>query len=459
VSELAKPLPANIDAERTLLGVCLQGQEAAAQVLSSVDADDFSLPHHKTIFREIQLLQAQQIPIELHLLVESLTTSQKLEPAGGAPYVASLTDGIPQKFNVAHHTGLVRRKAKLRRLIHLADSIQREAFEASDLDTDALIDRGISQLLGLADGRGGPAIARKWNEVAASAVAEYENAFHNPDLSKRINFGLSDLDEALGGLRRKDLVEIVAPTSNGKTLLAAQCAFQADRDGFKVMFFSAEMPSEQVAMREVAYQAGVPFYVARRPERATLSDVEKLKKAARTHYNVDFIDRDITPARIWAMAEAAKRIRGLDLVIVDYDQLVIEAGMNPDSDDDNIFRHQRAFVSEAKKLAQRLDICFLFLSQLRKLSPAVLKGTAQPHLDDIWGDSAVRNTPQVILWLSRDFFTNGMKEQFERAAKVYVLKNRGGQTGVVDLEFDPQRVRFLDAPPTEADSIPEAQWQ
>jgi replicative DNA helicase len=151
------------------------------------------------------------------------------------------------------------------------------------------------------------------------------------------------------------------------------------------------------------------------------------------------------------MAEAAKRTRGLDLVVVDYDQLVIEAGMDPNSDDDNIFRHQRAFIFSAKRLAQRLDICFVFLSQLRKIPPAVLKG-AQPHLDDIWGDSSVRNTPHVILWVSREYFAHDMKEEFERKAKVYVLKTRNDRTGVVDLDFDPDYVRFLNAPQTEADS-------
>jgi replicative DNA helicase len=88
----------------------------------------------------------------------------------------------------------------------------------------------------------------------------------------------------------------------------------------------------------------------------------------------------------------------------------------------------------------------------------VLKG-AQPHLDDIWGDSSVRNTPHVILWVSREYFTKKMKKEFERKAKVYVLKSRNDRTGVVDIEFDPERLRFLDVPQALADSIPEPQCQ
>lgn len=260
------------------------------------------------------------------------------------------------------------------------------------------------------------------------------------------------MDELTAGLRRKELVLIVAPTSNGKSLLASQCAFQADRDGFKSLYFSAEMPAEQLAMREIAYQARVKFYYADRPKNLSPDEYSRLDVASKREHSVRIVDRDITPARVFAMAEAAKRTRGLDLVVVDYDQLVIEAGMDPNSPDDNVFRHQRAFILRAKKLAERLDICFVLLSQLRKLSPAVLKGS-RPHLDDIWGDSSVRNTPHLILWLSRDFFTHDMDKAYERKAHVYVLKSRNGRTDVVDLEFDPEYVRFLDAPPSEADSV------
>jgi replicative DNA helicase len=188
----------------------------------------------------------------------------------------------------------------------------------------------------------------------------------------------------------------------------------------------------------------VKFYCARRPEKLNPDEFQRLAGAAQR------LDGDITPARIWAMAEVTKRTHGLDLIVVDYDQLVVEAGMDHKSDDDSVFRHQRSFVFRAKRLAEWVDICSLLLSQLRKLSPAVQKG-AQPHLDDIWGDSAVRNTPHTILWVSRDFFTKGMDKKHERAARVYVLKSRNGRTGVVPLEFDPERLRFLDQPPSEKD--------
>jgi replicative DNA helicase len=453
--EINKALPNNTDAERSLLGAALIDGGAAVEILSLVRPDDFYNSFHKTIFQHIELVHAQGGAPDLITVSDAIRSAGKLEASGGIGYIASLIDGVPRVSNLHHYADIVRKKAKLRRLIYCSDAICRDAWDENGTP-EQIIEAAVSGVLSVADGDAGSAVPRPWKDVANSAMQSVERARQNPETAKRINFGLTDLDDMTGGLRRKELVLIVAPTSNGKTLLASQCAFQADRDGFKTLYFSAEMPGEQLAMREIAYQAGVPFYYAQRPERLSSEDYGRLLTASQREYSVRIVDRDITPARVFAMAEAAKRTRGLDMVVVDYDQLVIEAGMNPDSEDDNnVFRHQRAFVLRAKRLAERLDICFVLLSQLRKLSPQVLKG-GHPHLDDIWGDSSIRNTPHLILWLTRDFFTHNMDKAYERKAHVYVLKSRNGRTGIVDLDFDPEQVRFSDAPPTEADSVAEA---
>jgi replicative DNA helicase len=452
--EIAPPLPSNLDAERSLLGACLLNHAAALEVFTLVTGSDFFSDAHRLILWGLHQLNARGIPADLVTLAECLRSSGNLERAGGHSYLASLVDGVPRVSHVSHYADIVRSKAKLRQIIHFTSDIRQRAFDADLGEVDELIESAVISALNIADDAGGPVLARSWRDVADSTLREVDRALLHPEKATRINFGLSDLDDMTAGLRRRELVSIVAPTSNGKTLFAAQGAFQADRDGFKTLFFSAEMPGEDIALREIAYQGGVKFYYARRPEKLSEDERRRLNIAAAENLSLRFVDRDITPTRIWAMCEAAKKTKGLDLVVVDYDQLVIEAGMNPDSEDDRIFRHQRAFIFGAKKLAERLDLCFVLLSQLRKLPSNVLKGAA-PHLDDIWGDSSVRNTPHVILWLSRDFFTHNMDKAHERKARVYVLKSRNGRTGIVTLEFDPELVRFTDAQPTEEDSVPE----
>ncbi|HZP33039.1 MAG TPA: DnaB-like helicase C-terminal domain-containing protein [Candidatus Acidoferrales bacterium] len=454
-NEIAKPLPQNTDAERALLGAALTEPSAAIEILSMIRPEDFFHTHHKTILRQIEAVHASGSAPDLVTVTDSLRTAGKLEEAGGAAYLSSLLDGAYKIRNIAHYADLVKQKAQLRKLIFSCNAISQSALNGTE-SAEQLIESAVSQVLSVADDGGSSIVSRQWDDVAQSALKAIEKAMREPEAARRINFGLTDLDDMTGGLRPKELVLIVAPTSNGKTLLASQCALRADRDGFKTLYFSAEMPGEQLALREIAYQAGVPFYFVQRPEKLNADNYASLVNAANRECSMRIIDRDITPARIFAMAEAAKRTHGLDMVIVDYDQLAIEAGIDPDSDDENVFRHQRGFVFRAKKLAERLNICFVLISQLRKgkLSSAVQKG-AHPHLDDIWGDSSIRNTPHLILWLSRDFFTHNMDLAYERQAHVYVLKNRNGRTGVVTLEFDPERVRFFDAPPTEADSVAE----
>lgn len=365
--EIDKPLPHNEQAERSLLGAALIDTKSAVEILALIRPDDFFNSYHQTIFRHIESVHAQGGAPDLVTVSDSLRVAGKLEAAGGGAYIASLIDGVPRVSNLPHYADIVRKNAKLRSLIHCCDAICRDAWDGNGTP-EQLIESAVSQVLSVADGDSGTAAPRLWKDVAASAMQSVKGAIDHPETAKRINFGLSDLDDMTGGLRRKELVLIVAPTSNGKSLLASQCAFQADRDGFQSLYFSAEMPAEQLAMREIAYQAGVKFYFAQRPENLSPDEYSRLLTASQREHSVRIVDRDITPARVFAMAEAAKRTRGLDLVVVDYDQLVIEAAMNPDSEDDNVFRHQRAFVLRAKKLAERLDICFVLLSQLRALA-------------------------------------------------------------------------------------------
>ena len=446
--DIARPLPANLDAERALLGAAILNPNSALEVVALVREVDFFQKENGLIFRRIQSLLARGVAVDLVTLTHDLHQGCELEKAGGAGYLASLSDGVPRITHVRHYAKIVRDEAIRRRLIVHGQKLQELAWDGESLD--GIINCAVTGALDVATSHDSAIVARSWSEVASSALREIELAHANPNSMRRFQFGLTDLDEMIGGLRPKELAVIVAPTSNGKTLLASQGAIKADRDGFKAIYFSAEMPAEQIVLREIAFQAEVKFYFARRPEKLDVDELQRLRGASERKCNVDFVDRDITPTRVWAMSEAAKKTCGLDLIFIDYDQLVIEAGIDPNGDDDSIFRHQRAFVLAAKRLAERLDICVVLLCQLRKVSPQVLKG-AQPHLDDIWGDSSIRNTPHLILWLSREFFTHNMDKAYERKANVYVLKSRNDRTGIVPLEFDPEGLRFLDAPHTEED--------
>ena len=446
-------LPKNLDAERAILGAMLLNPKAVISAFSIVEVDEFFLHQHRVVYQAMQGLSAEGREIDLVTVVEELIRQSKLEAAGGAGYVSALMDGVPKATNVVHYANIVREKYQLRQLIHFCSMTQATAETGNELP-HKLFEEIIANLLDVVSTVNGHAPLRNWQEVSRYAMEQVQHTNEHPNEATRLRFGLYDLDELTSGLRKKELVVIVGPTSHGKSLLAEQLAITADDDGYKGIIFTAEMPAEQVVLRQLAYEAGVEFYYVRRPEKLSSEELARLQKVATRARNISIVDHDVSPMRIWAMAEAQKRTKGLDFVVVDYDQLVIEMGIDPDTDEKGFFAHQRRFILEAQRLAERLDICFILLSQLRKVSPKVVHG-AKPTLDDIYGDSTVRNTPHLILWIVREFFTHDLKREYERKVTVYVLKARSDRTGKVQLEFDPERLRLLDAPPTEKDSVPD----
>ena len=268
----------------------------------------------------------------------------------------------------------------------------------------------------------------------------------------RFNFGLPRVDNFTAGWRRQDLNLLVGMTSHGKSLLAMQGAVTADNAGYKGLIFSAEMSKEALAKRELAHTADVPLYVLRRPEMIHHPDVVigKMTVAAgkESERNLKVVDRDIKPGRVWSLCELVHRSSGLDFVIVDYDQLVIRAGLRMRDDE---FRAQAEFMADALALTKRLNICFVLLCQTRKVDEDVARGRRPPRVEQIFGSSAVANTAHNILWIMRQYFTHGMDPVYEKSATAYVLKARNDKTGKVDFGFDPDRVLFTN----EQEVIPE----
>lgn len=443
-----RPLPQNLDAERALLGAVLVNNVRGFDALCKVDRRDFSLAQHRLIYDAmVHLLTAGQ-PVDSITLTEVLAKRNRLDDAGGVGYISALGDGIPTMLNLEPYGAVVTEKARRRRLANVAGVIFESALdESGEFDP---FERSIGELLAAAGGQNELATIRTWNQVANDALDVLYREKTDPQSRMRWTSGIADLDEMTSGLRRREIVVLTGPTSNGKSLLTLQYAVSGDAAGYRGMIFSGEMSGESILLRELAFEAGVPFWFTRRPEQMQDGALELLRGAAKRQRNLLIVDRNITPARIWALMEMQKRTKGLDFVIVDYDQLVISAGIAA-SDDESFFRHQGEFMNHALEAAKRLDICFMLVAQLRKAPPQVLQGVRKPNVDDIFGHSAIRNHPHFILWVQRLYFPD-MKKENERKALCYVVKARNDKTGRVDLDFDPDFVRFKDAPPSEADS-------
>lgn len=449
VGSQSTELPQSKEAERSILGVIIKDNDTALKIFPILKPEHFYYEGHRLVYRAMHVLSAAGKPIDEITLADFLTGEEVLEKAGGISYIAGLMDGVPAKLNVESYVQLVLDKAARRNLIQVCQQVIGQAADVKQ-KIQATADVGVQGMLSVYDREDDRPLMRNWNDVMQSAFIEMDEAATHPEKIARFVFGLPKLDKIAGGGRRQEVIVITGPSSHGKTALAEMLAIRAESENYKGIIFSAEMSGEQLALRQLARDALVPYFYVRRPERLNSEQCKLLLKAMAKKRSLHIVDRDITPARVWALSEAQKRMHGLDFVIVDYDQLVIEAGRARD-DDDKFFVHQRHFILNAKRLAERLNVCFVLLAQQRKLNPAI-RQRGRPTLDDLYGDSAMINTPHLILYVLRHFFLKNYDMKHEKPATVFILKNRAGPTGKADLFFDKNKVCLTEEEPVDDDS-------
>lgn len=456
-AQTEKPLPHSLDAEKAIVGAGILDNKAVLEAANYVKLEDFFLEQNRLIFTASQALMAEGRPVELVTLIDFLQKTGRLEAAGGAPYISAVSDGLPKVSNLKHYAAIVkehsRRRAIIRACAELEAAAMDGAIDGEKVDAKALLQDGAGKFLSMMSEDGSDSMPSAWETAIHGALDEVIEEIRFPGNVFRWNFGIEKVDEFTAGWRRQDLNLLVGMTSHGKSLLAMQGAIQADTAGYKGLVFSAEMSKEALAKRELAHTASLPLYLLRRPEKIRNPEaiIQQLMEAALKERGrrILVVDRDIRPARVWSLCELVHRSSGLDFVIVDYDQLVVRAGLRRIKDDE--FRAQAEFMADALALCKRLNICFVLLCQPRKVDDDVAYGKKPPRVEQIFGSSAVANTAHNILWIMRKYFTSGKDPMFERDATSHILKARNDRTGKVEHGFDPTAVLFTNEGP-----IPEA---
>jgi replicative DNA helicase len=452
--DVARALPANVEAERALLGAMIVNENSAVEAVPMIRAGEFFLDSHRRVFTAIEQMLAAGRRIDLVTLTDFLANAGQMDSVGGVPFVSGLIDGVPRVANIASYAAIVREKSRLREIIANANLISGRAYDGED--SLLLAQDAVSRLLNVGADGAGDSMPRTWAEVSRTAFEELEFTARNPQLAKRFGVGaeFSDLNEFNGYARAQELTVIVGQTSHGKTVLAEQYTNESAVRGRRVLVFSAEMKGETLALRQMARDAEVRPYWVRRPEtmleRYGEEPLERIGQQAGRELPVWIVDKKITPASIRAIAEAQKRLYGLDMIVADYDQLIVRAAMPRDE-----FAAQAQFVAECLDMAKRLDVAYLLLCQPRKVDADVAQGKRPPRIEDVFGSSAIGNTAHMVMWVVREYFQKGMKPEFERKGCIFVLKSRNDQTGIVRAEFNPQRIRWENRPPTVEESVPD----
>jgi len=438
---LEKPLPNNLDAERSVLGAILLDNHALNAAIESLRPEDFFLDQHRRVFTQMISLGESQQAIDLVTLTEELHRRGDLEAAGGAPYLAALADGMPKVSNVEHYARIVKEKALLRNLIHATHNIQQSAFEGED-GADTILDNAESSIFALAEDRVKAGLV-PIKDVVKDNFERLEKIFREGKSITGISTGYGELDKLLSGLQPSELIILAARPSQGKTALALNFAENiAIRGGEPVAIFSLEMSKESLLQRLIASVAQIDAHKFRTGH-LSKEDWRRMTESLGTISSAPLWIDDagsISALEIGAKARRLMKDKGLKLLVVDYLQLLTARGR---------FSNRQEEVSSIsrnlKGLAKELKIPVLVLSQLTRAPEREERG---PQLSDLRESGAIEQDADVVMFIYRpNFFKHDVAPEERDQAEILIAKQRNGPTDKVKFVFRSRLTRFEEAAP------------
>ena len=436
---LASSLPANVEAERSILGAILLDNLAYNQAAEHLRPDDFSLDSHRRIYARMVDLAESSHPIDMITLIEELDRRKELEAVGDVGYVSGLVDGVPDRPSIEHYIRIVRDKALLRGLIHAATAAIARAGEQADPAEEILNDAEatIFQLSEKRIGRGFMGV----QEIVKESFGSVDALLQRGQRITGLETHYADLDELTSGLQPSDLVIIAARPSMGKTAFALNIAENAAISDRKVVgIFSLEMSREALLLRVLCSAARVDSHKMRTGS-LWREDMEKVVRAMDRLANAPLFIDDTPGISLSEMRAKARRLlqsQGkLDLVIVDYLQLMSASGKRFE----NRTQEVSAISRGLKGLAKELRVPVVALSQLSR-APESRGGDHRPQLADLRESGSIEQDADVVMFIFREEIYKPDDPELDGRAEIIIAKQRNGPTGKLNLAFIKRSTRF-----------------
>jgi replicative DNA helicase len=436
---LAHSLPANVEAERSILGAILLDNLAYNQAAEHLKPEDFSLDSHRRLYTRMIDLAESSRPIDMITLVEELDRRKELEAIGDVGYISGLVDGVPDRPSIEHYIKIVRDKALLRGLIHAANSAIARAAEQSDPAEEILNDAeaAIFQLSEKRIGRGFMGVQEIVKESFGSVDALLQRGQRITGLATHY----TDLDEMTSGFQRSDLIIIAARPSMGKTAFALNIAENAAIEDQKTVgVFSLEMSREALLLRLLCSKARVDSHKMRTGS-LWRDDMDKVVHAMEQLAHAPIFIDDTPGIALSEMRAKARRLQqssgALDLIIVDYLQLMSGGGRRYE----NRTQEVSAISRGLKGLAKELKVPVVALSQLSR-APESRGGDHRPQLADLRESGSIEQDADVVAFIFREEVYKPDEPELEGRAELIIDKQRNGPTGKVNLAFLKNSTRF-----------------
>ena len=449
---LQKLPPQNIEAEQMVLGAILIENDSMNKVIEILSADDFYKDTHRRIFSVMLDMFETGDAIDLVTLSDALRGKTGLEAVGGASYLATLVSLVPTAANIKHHARIVREKAVLRKLIHSATDIITQSYEDSRtvVNIDELLDRAEKSIFEIAQGKIKDSFVSMKNIVGHS-FAIVERLYEKKEMVTGLATGFLDLDERTSGFQQSDLIIIAGRPSMGKTAFCLNiAAYAAIEKGKSVAIFSLEMSKEQLVLRMLGSESRVDAHKLRTGHLSE-RDWTPLSTAAGKLADAPIFIDDTAAISVLETRAKARRLKadqGLDLVIVDYLQLMRGRG------DEGSREQEISNISRSlKALAKELQVPVIALSQLNRAVETRPGKEKRPMLADLRESGAIEQDADVILFIYRDEVYNKCECPYDGEclcgqrgkAEVIIGKQRNGPIGKVDLTFVNRYTRFENA--------------
>lgn len=445
--------PHNIEAEQGVLGAMLLGDTRAIdEAVTMLVPEDFYRQSHREIYSRMLELQNSGQAIDTITLVNALRTAGKLDDVGGVAYVTTVAASVPTTANIQYHAQIVKDKSRLRRMIEVATGIVAMGYEPNTDDVQSLLDKAEADMMAVSQ-TGNTKDFTSMEEIVGPTVDKLDKLSSKGGGLLGIPTNILDFDKMTSGLQPSDFIILAARPSMGKTALALNIASEValrahkrmpgkDQKPLTVAIFSLEMSKEQLVNRLICAEASID---SGRLRDGSLSDQDwariwnRADKLSSSHIYIDDTG-GLSSMEVRSRARHLKAEKGLDLIIIDYLQLMRGSSRRYGGDES-----RQAEVSEIsrslKALARELQVPIIALSQL---SRAVESRTSKrPMLSDLRESGSLEQDADLVAFLYREDYYNPECEH-PNVTELIIAKHRNGATGTINLYFEKQFTKFRD---------------
>lgn len=426
------------EAEMSVLGGLMLDNRGWIEICDRLTPEDFYTEAHRLIFAAIAALLDSGQPVDIVTVTNWLKARNQIESVGGQVYLYTLVNETPGASNILAYADIVRRESIYRAMIAASADIMGMAYDPGDRSNEEILDVAEHAIFSVRErGQKGLRGQMPMFQIIPQVVEQVDLAFRNPGGVRGLATGLTDLDQLTTGLHPGDLVIVAGRPGSGKTSLAMNFAEHASvRNGGHVLVFSMEMPSAQLGMRLLASCCRISLK-SLRDGRMTDADWARLAQGQQPLQMAPLYVDDtgaLSPQDLRARARRAAQRRPLDLMVVDYIQL-----MQVHNTKDNRTNEISKISRDLKALAKELKVPIIAISQLSR--SVEQRDDKRPRMSDLRDSGGIEQDADIILFVYRDDYYN--EDSTDRGiAELIIAKQRNGETGKVRVRYTGMYTRF-----------------